>query len=117
MGYYRYNILFTCPYCYISGIMYNNSKKIERNTIVKRNSATKAKMIPILVALGLLTACRGEKTGTASTTDYDTNAANSTEIEYLGTEDYEIKGNHHALTDEEKQEKYQRYLKEVLSNR
>ena len=77
------------------------------------------KMIPVLAALGLLTACgRGGKTGTASTSDYDTNAAASTETEYLGTEEIEITGgNRSALTEEEKQEKYQRYLKEVLSNR
>ena len=75
-------------------------------------------MIPILAGLALLTACRGEKTGTANTSDNDTDTAISTEVEYLGTEEYEIKGNHRpALTDEEKQEKYQRYLKEVLSNR
>lgn len=85
---------------------------------MKRNSVKIAKIIPILAALGLMTACgRGGATGTASTSDYDANTAVSTEIEYLGTGDYEIKGNHHALTDEEKQEKYQRYLKEVLSNR
>lgn len=85
---------------------------------MKRNSATIAKIIPIPVALGLLTACgRGGETGTANTSNYETNTATSTEVEYLGTEEYEIKGNHHALTDEEKQEKYQRYLKEVLSNR
>lgn len=86
--------------------------------MIKKKDQSIAKIIPILAALGLLTACgRGGKTGTASTSDYDTNTAISTDIEYLGTEDYEIKGNHHVLTDEEKQEKYQRYLEEVLSNR
>lgn len=86
--------------------------------MTKKRNQSICKMIPVLVVLSLLTACgRGAKTGTTSTSDYDTNIAVSTEIEYLGTEDYEIEGNHHALTDEEKQEKYQRYLKEVLSNR
>ena len=86
--------------------------------IMKKNLLTATKMGLILAALGLLTACRGEKTGTASTSEYDTNTAVSTEIEYLGTEEYEITGNRRpALTDAEKQEKYRRYLKEVLSNR
>ena len=85
---------------------------------MKRKSAIITKMILVLTALGLLTACgRGGKTGTASTSDYDTNAAVSTEIEYLGTEEYEIQGNHPALSEEEKQEKYRRYLNEVFSNR
>lgn len=84
---------------------------------MKKNQSI-TKIIPILAALGLLTACTGGgKTGTANTSNYETNTATSTEVEYLGTEEYEIKGNHHALTDEEKQEKYQRYLKEVLSNK
>ena len=85
--------------------------------IMKKNLLTATKMGLILAALGLLTACRGEKTGTASTSDYDTNTTVGTEIEYLGTEEYEITGNHPTLTEEEKQEKYRRYLKEVLSNR
>lgn len=84
---------------------------------MKATSAIITKMIPVLVALGLLTACGGEKTGTASTSEYDTNTAVSTEIEYLGTEEYKITGNRSALTDEEKQEKYRRYLKKVFSNR
>lgn len=85
---------------------------------MKRNSLTASKIGLVLATIGLLTACGGGgKTGTASTSDYDTNTTTSTEIEYLGTEEYEIKGNRSALTDEEKQEKYQRYLKEVLSNR
>ena len=86
--------------------------------IPKKNQSI-AKIIPILTALGLLIACgRGGKTGTASTSDYDTNTSISTEMEYLGTEEIEITGGKgSALTDEEKQEKYQRYLKEVLSNR
>ena len=84
---------------------------------MKKNQSI-IKIIPILVVLGLLTACgRGEKTGTTSTSDYDTNMTVSTEVEYQGTEEYEIKGNSHVLTEEEKQEKYQRYLKEVLSNK
>lgn len=85
--------------------------------IMKKNSFTATKVGLILATLGLLTACGGEKTGTASTSNYDTNTATSTEIEYLGTEEYEITGNHTALTDEEKQEKYRRYLKKVFSNR
>lgn len=86
--------------------------------MVKKENQSIIKVIPILAALALLTACgRGGKTGTASTTDYDANAAVSTEVEYLGTEEYEIKGNGHALTEEEKQEKYQRYLKEILSGK
>lgn len=85
--------------------------------MTKKKNQSIIKIIPVLAALGLLTACREEKTGTANTTDYDANTATGTEIEYLGTEEYEITGNRSALTDEEKQEKYQRYLKEVLSNR
>lgn len=86
--------------------------------IMKKNSFTATKVGLILATLGLLTACgRVGETGTASTSNYDTNTATSTEIEYLGTEEYEITGNHTALTDEEKQEKYRRYLKEVFSNR
>lgn len=85
---------------------------------MKRNSAIITKMILVLTALGLLTSCgRGGKTGTANTSNDDTNTATSTEIEYLGTEEYEITGNHSALTDAEKQEKYRRYLNEVYTNR
>ena len=86
--------------------------------MIQKKNLLIVKIIPILAALALLTACgRGGKSGTANTSDYDANTAVTTEVEYLGTEDYEIKGNRPALTDEEKQEKYQRYLKEVLSNR
>lgn len=85
--------------------------------MTKKKNQSIIKIIPFLAVLGLLTACGGEKTGTAITSDYDTNMAVSTEVEYLGTEEYEIKGNSHAFTDEEKQEKYQHYLEEVFSNR
>ena len=86
--------------------------------MTKKKNQSIAKIIPILAALGLLTACgKGGRTGTASTADYDTNTGVSTEIEYLGTEEYEITGSHPALTEEEKQEKYRRYLKEVYTNR
>ena len=85
--------------------------------MTKKKNQSIVKIIPIMAVLSLLTACGGEKTGTASTSDYDTNTATNTEIEYLGTEEYEITGNHSALTDEEKQEKYQRYLREVYSNK
>ena len=86
--------------------------------MIRKKKLLISKIISVLAVIGLLTACgRGERTGTASTSDYDTNTAVSTEIEYLGTEEYEITGSHSALTDEEKQEKYQRYLKEVFSNR
>ena len=86
---------------------------------MKKYSSTTTIIITIFATIGLLTACaRGAKTGTANTSDYDANTTANTEIEYLGTEEYEIKGNHRpALTEEEKQEKYQRYLKEVLSNK
>ena len=85
---------------------------------MKKYSSTTTRIITIFATIGLLTACgRGAKTGTANTSDYDTNTAVNTEVEYLGTEEYELKGSRPALTDEEKQEKYQRYLKEVLSNR
>ena len=88
--------------------------------MIKKKNLIITKIISVLAVIGLLTACgRGGATGIASTSDYDEDTVVSTEIEYLGTEEIEITGtgNHSALTDAEKQEKYQRYLKEVLSNR
>lgn len=80
---------------------------------MRKISLTATKVIPLLAAVGLLTACGAS--GTASTSDYDTDTTVSTEIRDLGTEEYMIKEISSAATDEEKQLKYMLYLQEVLA--
>lgn len=73
-------------------------------------------IITILAALGLLTACGAVgATGTASTSDYDSDITVSAEIHDLGTEEYVLAETDSVSTDEEKQEKYIHYLEGVLA--
>lgn len=76
-------------------------------------SLVATKVIPVLAAIGLLTACGA--TETASTSDYDTDTTASTEIQDFGAEEYLITETGSATTDEEKQLKYMLYLQEVLA--
>lgn len=76
-------------------------------------SLVATKVISVLAAIGLLTACGA--TETASTSDYDTDTTASTEIQDFGTEEYLITGISSVATDEEKQLKYMLYLQEVLA--
>lgn len=80
---------------------------------MRKISLTATKVIPLLAAVGLLTACGAS--GTASISDYDTDTTVSTEIRDLGTEEYLIAGTSSVSTDEEKQLKYMLYLQEILA--
>lgn len=83
---------------------------------MKKNSPMVTKVIPVLAAAGLLTACGATgATGTASTSDYDSDTAAGTEIQDLGTEEYLITEIGSAATDEEKQLRYMLYLQEALA--
>lgn len=75
--------------------------------------STTTKVIIILASIPLLTACGA--TGTASSSDYDSDTAVSMEIQDLGTEEYLITEIDSASTDEEKQLKYMHYLETVLA--
>lgn len=82
---------------------------------MKKLSITKT--IIVLASIGVMTACGAVgTTDTASTSDYDTEKAASTEIRDLGTEEYLITEIDSVSTDEEKQMKYIHFLEKVLTD-